>query len=326
MSAHRSLTPPQTFRWGRGARLVVLTALAMLLVLLFASTGLARASAARTPPGKAWVRAAHLVPGIGSVRIDLDSSSGAAASSILMSPGATYGKVTDYQKVAPGTYTVNVHDSGATSGTSPMLSRSFTVKAGQAMTLAVLGTKQAPRLAALTDDLTPPAAGTASVRVLPAASATPEVTVKAVGGPTITSNAVLGEATRYAAVPAGTWNLHLTADNGRTAAQTVRVASGSVYTLVVLDGSAGTVRLQGIVDAAGAMAAPKGGAATGGGGMADHIDGYATSSRSAALVGSTSSALPAIGVAATLLVLLARASRRRQRAARFAVGGRRTHS
>ncbi len=252
----------------RGLR--VLLALTLLSLLGTAGATASSASTSATP-GKAWVRVAHLVPGLGAARIDLKPAGGGQSTSVEMSPSAKYGDVTKYQRLTPGTYTVLVSDSGSPASSAPMLSRSLTIAGGKAYTLAVLGTSKAPRLATLSDDLTPPAAGKASVRVLPAASQAPQVTIKAEGGPTIVDNAVLGQASAYAAVPAGTW--HLTADTstGMQVQNSIKVASGSVYTLVLLDGTSGKPSLSLITDAAGTTSAPKGGAATGEGGTATDI-------------------------------------------------------
>jgi hypothetical protein len=158
-----------------------------------------------------------------------------------------------------------------------MLSRSLTIVADQAYTLAVLGTAQAPRLATLSDDLTPPAVNDARVRVLPASSQAPAVSITAKDGPTIADNAVLGQASGYASVPAGTWSLQTRVGIGAVVNSSIDVASGSVYTLLVLDGTNGHPRLDLITDAAGTSAAPKGGAATGGGGTATRFVGRAPS-------------------------------------------------
>lgn len=207
------------------------------------------------------------MPGFGAARVDLRPTTG-AATAIVMSPSATYGDVTSYQKIEPGTYVVDIRSSDAGEASSPMLSRSFTVGAGTASTVAVLGAASAPRLAVLTDDLTPPAAGTARVRVLSASANASALTVQAVGGPQITKGAVLGQTTAYTTVPQGRWTLALTGTNGPSSSQTVTLASGSVYTAVALDTGATGVRLAIVTDAAGAATTPMGAAATGLGGAA----------------------------------------------------------
>lgn len=281
---------------------VIATTVAALALLLL---GVAPAQADQsTPPGKAWVRAAHLVPGIGATRIDLVPAAG-GATSIAMSPSASYGDVTQYQKIDPGDYTVYVRPQGATLDTAPMLQRAFTVVAGKATTLAVLGTVDAPRLVALDDDLTPPAADTARVRVLPAASHAQTVSVTAMNGPTLTTGAVIGQATPYTSVPAGNWTLDLAYNTGLSASQTVALASGSVYTAVILDSGTDSVQLKVITDAAGAMATPAGAAATGEGGMAAELAPATTSSSApgATLIGAALLAL-------VLALLAVRQSRR----------------
>ncbi|MEO7234527.1 MAG: DUF4397 domain-containing protein [Lapillicoccus sp.] len=250
-------------------RLVALTA--VLAALLLVVAGPAQADDA-TPPGKAWVRAGHLTPGVGATRIDLVPASG-ASTSVVMSPSASYGDVTAYQKVDPGDYTVFVRPQGAALETAPMLQRAFTVVAGKATTLAVVGTADSPRLVVLDDDLTLPAASSARVRILPAASSAQTVSVVAQNGPTLTTGAILGQATGYASVPAGSWTLDLTSGGGPTAVQTVDLMSGSVYTAIVLDAANGSVNIKVVTDAAGATTAPQGAAQTGGGAMAAAVAG-----------------------------------------------------
>ena len=247
--------------------LVGLVGLSFILVGVGASS--ARADDA-APPGKAWIRAGHLVPGFGSARLDLVPKSG-PATSIVMSPAASYGDVTDYQKIDPGDYTVTVRPQGATLESAPLLQRAFTVVAGKATTLVAVGTADSPRLVALDDDLTLPAASSARVRILPAASHTQTVSIVAQNGPTLATGAILGQATDYASVPAGSWTLDLASGGGPTAQQTVDLKSGSVYTAIVLDSAPGAVTIKVITDAAGATTAPQGAAQTGGGGMAAQL-------------------------------------------------------
>ncbi|MDQ2755139.1 MAG: DUF4397 domain-containing protein [Actinomycetota bacterium] len=262
------MTHPSTIRpKSRNAGLVAFSLLAALVTSLFVA-GPAHAdttTAGATPPGKAWIRAGHFVPGFGAARVDLRPTTG-QASAIVMSPNATYGDVTSYQKIQPGTYVVDVRSSDAGQASSPMLSRSFTVAAGTASTVAVLGAASAPRLAVLTDDLTPPAAGTARVRVLSASANASSLTVQAVNGPLVAKGAVLGQTTAYTTVPQGRWTLALSGANGSTSSQSVNLASGSVYTAVALDTGSTGVRLAIVTDAAGAAMTPTGAAATGLGG------------------------------------------------------------
>ncbi|MEO6998015.1 MAG: DUF4397 domain-containing protein [Terracoccus sp.] len=224
-------------------------------------------SSSVTPPGKGWIRAGHFIPGFGAARVDLAPKGSAAGTSIVMSPDAAYGDVTSYQKLTPGPYVVTIRAAGTAAGSAPMLSRSFEIKAGAANTIAVLGTAAAPRLAVLDDQLTPPKTGTATVRLLSATSKAASLTVTAAGGPTIASDAVLGQVTDYTTVPEGTWQLDLSG-GAVPSQQTVTLDSGKVYTAVALDGASGTVTIKLITDAAGVTATPKGAAAAGEGGLA----------------------------------------------------------
>jgi Domain of unknown function (DUF4397) len=272
---------------------MVATTLATCALLLFGAASPSAFAEESAPPGKAWIRAGHLVPGVGTTRIDLVPTAG-SPTSIVMSPAASYGDVTGYQKIDPGDYTVYVRPEGASLDTQPLLQRAFSVVSGKATTLAVVGTASDPRFVVLDDDLTPPASNTARVRVLPAASHATNLSVSAEGGPTLTSGAVLGQATDYSSVPAGGWTLQLTSTTGPSATQRVDLASGSVYTAVVLD-NADTVKIKVITDAAGAQTTPVGAAATGGGAMAAELSGS----------GSQSSVPPVTAAVSPLLVALA---------------------
>ncbi|NIZ92776.1 DUF4397 domain-containing protein [Kineococcus rubinsiae] len=247
-------------RAGRPASLAAAVLAAVLLVLLTA-TG-ARAA---TVPGDAWVRAGHLVPGLQAMDVTATPAGGGATVELAL--GAGYGDVAPYQRLAPGTYTAEVRPAGAARTSAPVLSSTFTADAGKAYTLAGLGSLQAPRLATLQDDLTPPAAGQVRVRVLPAASAAPAVTVTARNGPVIADGAAFGQPTAYASVPAGQWVLETAAAGLPAATATVDLAAGGVYTLVVVDAD-GALGVRAVTDAAGAAAMPVGGAQTGGGGTA----------------------------------------------------------
>lgn len=245
----------------------IIFAIAIAIVVVAAPAHAGDGASGATPPGKAWIRAGHFVPGFGAVRLALVPKADTGRT-IVLAADATYGDVSSYRKLLPGQYTIAIRPQGASNDSAPVLSRSLTVRPGKANTVAILGTRSQPRLAILADDLTPPRQGTARVRVLSGSALAPAVSVMAVNGPIIASGVVLGQVTQYATVPQGPWTLNLSTAPGMTAAQTVDLASGSVYTVVALDAGDKNVRLKVVTDAAGAMATPKGGAATGEGGMA----------------------------------------------------------
>jgi len=130
----------------------------------------------------------------------------------------------------------------------------------------------------LDDDLSSPPAGQASVRVIQAATSSPHVDVNVQTGQVLADQASFPSATGYAAVPAGSVNVELSAAVYEApTVEKLDLAPGTVNSLVVLDGTAGhPLRLVKVVDATGMGAAgatqalPTGGIQTGGGGTAPH--------------------------------------------------------
>lgn len=285
---------------------------AVLALLVLAAVALSAAPAgAATPPGGSWTRAAHLVPGLGAMRISLTPSGG--GSEIVVADAAGYGDATDYRRISPGSYRVDLRPSDGPADAAPLLSTTYVAKAGQATTLAGLGSLDKPRLASLVDDLTPTAAGKARVRVVPAASNAPQVTVVNGDGGTIAADAVFGQPTGYATVPDGTSMVRVKAASGATATSTVTLASGGVYSLLVLDAGGGALQAVALQDAAGMMSMPVGGAQTGFGGTADEA-GQAGRSPSVLLSAGVLGALGLV-LAVTVLRLVRPAPARRAAAA-----------
>ncbi len=239
----------------------------------------------------AWVRGAHLVPGLGTMTLALSPVSGAGTAdlgdAIVLAPTASYGDVGDYLTVEPGRYAVGVWPAGSAQGAAPILTGTLDAIEGSAYTVAGLGTKQEPTVTTLRDDLTPPVGGAARIRVLPAASSAPTVDVQAVDGPVVATAAAFGRVTEYATVPSGSWTLQASSMGGTVAGTDLDLAGGAVYTLLVLDSSAG-LTIAPVVDASGSGAMPVGGAQTGGGGLA-------------AATGSTGSSLALAGGGALLV-------------------------
>lgn len=244
--------------------------------LLIAVVGvlLAPGAWAAAPPGQSWVRAAHAVPGLAGMTFTV--TGGPDQVSRTLAEDAPYGTVGDYAPLAPGRYTAAVRPPGQPEAT-PVLTTTFSVGPSSATTLAAIGTTAAPRLATLTDDLTPPPAGQARVRVLPGASGAPTVDVKARNGPVIADGAAFGQASTYADVPAGPWTLDLSG-GGQTSTATVDLKAGGVYTVAVTDADGGGLQVLPVTDAMGTAqagsapgaAAPVGGVQTGAGGTASH--------------------------------------------------------
>jgi len=271
-------------------------------VLAFLGALVVAGPANAAPAVGAWVRGAHLVPGLGTMTLALSPVTGSSMATlgdaIVLAPTASYGDVAEYQRVPAGRYAVGVWPANSPVDAEPVLTGAIDVEEGQAYTVAGFGTKDDPTVATIPDDLTPPEAGAARVRVLPAASSAPTVDIKVQDGPTVASDAAFGRATGYSMIPAGVWTLSTSAAGSPATTTQVKLSGGGVYTLLVLEASNGLV-VAAVVDAGGTSAAPVGGAATGGGGTA---------------VGPDAPALPlpaAAGIVALLAVGVVAGARRR---------------
>lgn len=287
----------------RAHRAGVLAVTALVAAALVAWAAPAPTAAAAAPASDAWVRAAHLVPGLGAMDISVtpvDRVSGEAAEgaepAVELAFGATYGAVGEYEALPPGAYVAELRTAGADPSSEPLLTTGLEARAGAASTVAGLGTTDSPRLAVLSDDLTPPSPGTARVRLLPAAQSSPTVDVTAVDGPVVARGAAFGRPTGYAEVPAGPWTLDAVGEGTRGTTE-VQMEAGTVYTLLVLDGDDG-LRLQGVVDAAGTTTTPVGGAATGTGAVEPAAAGTTSGP---ALVGAGAALLLAVGAAGVVV-------------------------
>ncbi|QIM22748.1 DUF4397 domain-containing protein [Phycicoccus sp. HDW14] len=271
---------------------VLLTTLA-LAVGVVAATPAHAAPSAPNPPAKSsaagttWVRAAHLVPGVGTMTIRLVPFAGtsladapkaaipeaeADGATRILEPAVGYGGIGEYRQVPAGLYAVTIRPVGSATDTPPVLAGTFLAQDGRAVTLAALAHTPSPRIDVLTDDLDRPAAGSASVRLIPAAPDATTTTVAAAGGPTLADRVPFGEPTRYEAVPAGRWTLNVSTTSDarpdRPTSAAVTVASGGVYSVFVLADGKGGVTVKPVVDALGLGSAPRRGVQTGGGGAA----------------------------------------------------------
>ena len=193
----------------------------------------------RTAP-TGWLRVAHLAPQVPAVDIYVTSLDGTTKIRI---PKAGYGAFTSYRSLKPGVYGVAMRAAGSAATSAPAVTWSVQVKAGQAYTVAAVGTPGELSNRLITDDLTRPAAGKARVRLIQGARSVAPVTVQAVGGPLLAQNVPYGATTGYADVPAGRWALKVTSA-GKTAATSVDVAAGGVYSLIVVQGKGGVLTLK----------------------------------------------------------------------------------
>lgn len=229
------------------------------------------APAAQAAPGDAsgWIRAAHLAPGTPEADVRLTPFAGGDSVTLT---GVGYGEVSDYNRVATGLYTIALTAPGAE---RPMVSRSVRVAPDAAVTVVATGKRLEVRTRVVYDDLTPPPAGQARVRLLSGASGA-TVDAQVVDGPLLAEDVAPGTATGYAEVDAQTWSIELTGAADQDPLVTaVPVRAGGVYTLLALDAPGGGLVLEPIVDSSGAATMPTGGVETGGGGLATTAEGSA---------------------------------------------------
>ena len=243
-----------------------LTALVAALLPLAGAAVLGAADASAAP-AYGYVRLAHLSPDTPAVDVSLTSFRGRDFSKLLSS--VAYGTVSDYQRVRAGTYTVSMRSPGDPQTTEPLLTTNVAVTGGKSYTVAGVGPNAQLALRVLDDDLTPPAAGKARVRVIEASASRPVVNVTTAQGTDIAVGARFPSTTPYTEVAARSWDLRVQpANGGAVLARKVDLEPGTVYSFVVLDSKAGALDLAVRSDAAGTSAVPQGAVAAGLGGAA----------------------------------------------------------
>jgi hypothetical protein len=238
------------------------------LIRAVAAAGLAAglvavaAPAASAHAGAGWLRLAHLSPNTPAVDVYLYSFNNPNARIVLKH--VAYGTVSGYEKVPAGVYTVAMRGAGAPAKSKPVLSTTITVAAGSAYTVAGMGPAKGLRLQVLNDKLRTPA-GRSLVRVIQASLKEQRVTVSA-AGKTIARKLAFAKITSYKVVRPGDWTVRAVGENESTDAS-IKLAAGTIYTLVVLD-DPGHLTIDSLEDAAASKVAPAGAPATGLGGTA----------------------------------------------------------
>jgi hypothetical protein len=251
---------------------VLLAAVAALLLAGPGANGAAAAQEAAPVAADAIVRGAHFSPDTQGVDVYLTAVAGGSTQLWLSSVG--YGDVSPYRRLTPGLYAVSMRPHGASASTPPALSWTLNARGGQAYTAAAVGMNKQLRGIVLRDELTPPGAGQGLVRVIQAASRAPHATVTAGNGVVVARSAAFATSTPYATVPAGTLSLRASSLSAPSVAATasVPIASGSVSSIVLLDGKGGGLTIRSVMDAAGAANIPTGAVPAGGGGTATRPD------------------------------------------------------
>jgi uncharacterized protein DUF4397 len=234
-------------------------ALAVLAGTLLLMPGAAFGAQARQ---QAQVRVAHFAPGLlkGDVYV-------VYVNGRLQLKGVPFKTVSDYLKVKPGQFKVEVRKAGAPTDSPPAVAATVDLKAGRAYTVAVFGQLTSVKAALLTDDMSRPGKSRSKVRLIQAIPGDQAVDLVTKDG-VLVSGARFPSASDYREVPAGPVEVEVRkAGSGEVlaAARTVKLPSGSISSLVAVGGIGEKLELLDIRDAAAAFA-PAGGVATGAGG------------------------------------------------------------
>ena len=244
-----------------GKRLVLLTA-AVLALAIGAAAAPSAAGPARDPQvgdqgNLGWVRCANLFQGT-QEDVYLYPFGDPQHPTVLSHK--SYGGVSSYMPVG-GQYTVAVPPPRR--GHQPGVDlHQLLVGAGINYTVASIKSGSGQKLRVLQDQMAG-TTGEALVRVIQASAKESGVTV-AIGADTLARDLASGSVTSYQTVRPGTPTVTFSASGGH-ASMPVSLPSGSVHTIVVLDGTSG-LKIDNLTDAAGSKDTPKGGAATGFGG------------------------------------------------------------
>ena len=178
---------------------------------------------------QALVRVAHFAPGLlkGDVYV-------VYVDGRLQLKGVPFKTVSDYLKVKPGKFKVEVREAGEPADSPPVIAAPVRLEAGKAYTVAVFGQLTSVKAALLTDDMSRPGNGESKVRLIQALPGEEAVDLVS-GGDVLVANA------RFPS------------------------ASDSISSLVAVGGIGEKLELLDISDAATAVSAA-GGVATGAGG------------------------------------------------------------
>lgn len=247
----------------RGVFAVIATAALAALSIVLAPTAFAADTA--------YLRLAHLSPDTPAVDVYVVNAADPADATVLR--GVGYGSVSDYETVDGGSYTISMRPAGAGENTPPVIATTLTAAAGRAYTVAGVGPFDDLGLQVLDDDLTLPPEGQSRVRVIQASASQPQLDISVDGGPELGTAVAFATTTPYETVPAGMWTLRVQGDTGLATTLPLEVASGGVYSVLILDESTGGLEVVTRVDAAAPATVPTGGVETGAGGTAPRATG-----------------------------------------------------
>jgi Domain of unknown function (DUF4397) len=230
-------------------RRLAAAALAALAAVLVATPGAASGTQAGD---QALVRVAHFTPGLLKGDVYVIYVNGR-----LQLKGVPFKTVSDYLKVKPGRFKVEVREAGEPPSSTPVIAATVGLEAGKAYTVAVSGQLTDVKAALLTDDMSRPANGRSKVRLIQAIPGEAAVDLVS-GGDELISNARFPSASDFREVPAGTVDLEVRKAGSSQVlakADNLRLPGGSISSLVAVGGIGETLQLLDIRDAAAAVSA-----------------------------------------------------------------------
>jgi hypothetical protein len=262
----------------------------------------------------AHIRLAHFSPDTPEMDVYV---TGADGTETRVLEGLGYGEVSDYAALPAGSYTFLLRPMGAPADSTPAVTASADLVAGAGYTFAAMGPNAELQKALLDDDLAPPPAGQAKVRLIQASSTAGEVDVTTVDGPALAEDRAFATVTGYANIEAGEWTVNVSAADGTQLERRVALDAGTVNTLVVLENAQGEVELTQVVDATGTdvaaegplgarQATPLGGIDTGAGALADRIVGTPPSTGSGFSLALAGGGVALLGAVVVLFGLMRR--------------------
>jgi len=175
-------------------RRLAAAALAALTAALFVLPGAASGAQSQD---QALMRVAHFAPGLlkGDVYV-------VYVDGRLQLKGVPFKTVSDYLKVKPGTFKVEVREAGEPADSPPVIAATVTLQGGKADTVAVFGQLTSVKAALPTDDMSRPGSGKSKVRLIQAIPGEAAVDLVS-GGDELITGARFPSASNYQEVPAG---------------------------------------------------------------------------------------------------------------------------
>ena len=200
-------------------RLFLISAV-LALSLVLATSALADAHEAR-------VRVVHASPDAPAVDVWVNGS--------VAFSNAPFKGITDYAKLEPGTYNVQVTPTGATEPV--VIDADLALETQTDYTVVAVGKLENIEPLVLVDNNSAPAAGKAHVRFVHASPDAPAVDIAVAGGPVLFANVAFKGVGDYLPVDAGTYDLEARVAGTETVALSipgVALENGTVYTIFAM--------------------------------------------------------------------------------------------